>query len=227
MLLVIALGFGKSFYLRPLFSDKSLPAYLVVHGVVMTAWYLLFLVQVSLVSVGRTDLHRKVGIAGALLAVAVVASGLYVDFNIIPRRRSLGLDLSTPEALSASAQFALASMMSLVVFGGLVALAVTLRRRVAVHRRLMFWAFVWTLGPAFTNTRPLGQVLDPLVAPYLPFVPADFIWLALLLAYDWKAERRFHPATYLGFAALVSLFIVSDFWLSHSQVLQNWLIESV
>ena len=223
MLVVIALGFGKSFYLRPAFSDTSLPTYLVVHGVLMSAWYLLFLTQVCLVNVGRRDLHRPLGVAGAVLAGAAAAAAIFVDLNIISHRRALGVDLSTPEALADAARFALASMSTVVVFALVVAVAVAMRRNVAIHKRLMFWAFVWSLGPAFTNTRPLGQVLDSWVAPYLPFFPADFIWLALLMAYDWKTERRIHPATYLGFASLAILFFVGEFWVANLEVLQRWI----
>ncbi len=38
MLVVIALGFGKSFFLRPAFNEKPLPLYLLLHGVTMTVW---------------------------------------------------------------------------------------------------------------------------------------------------------------------------------------------
>ncbi len=224
MLIVIALGFGKSFYLRPLFNDRPLPMYLVVHGVVMSAWYLLFLAQASLVHMGRTDLHRKLGIAGVLLAAAVVGAGLYVDLNIIPHKASLGVDMSDPATLSAYARFSLASMSTVAIFALIVVMAVALRRRSAVHKRLMYWAFVWSLGPAFTNTRPLGQVLDSLVVPYLPFFPADFIWLGLLCAYDWKTERRIHPATYLGFLFLAILFVTGELFIARLEPLQDWII---
>jgi hypothetical protein len=44
-----------------------------VHGVVFAAWFLLLLVQPSLVTAGRVDLHRRLGLLGAALAVAVAA----------------------------------------------------------------------------------------------------------------------------------------------------------
>ena len=61
MLVVVALGFGRSFYLRPIFTDRPLPAYLILHGAVMTAWYLLFLAQALRVQRHRVDLLRKLG----------------------------------------------------------------------------------------------------------------------------------------------------------------------
>lgn len=222
MLVVIAVGFGKSFYLRPVSGGAPLPTYLVVHGITMTAWYLLFLVQAAFVVAGRVDLHRRLGIAGAVLAMAVVVTGVQVHLNFIPRLQAAGVVFG-PEDMARSIGFALAGIASLLPFVVLIALAVWLRKRAAVHKRLMFWAMVWTLGPAFTNNRPLGQLLDPLVAPYLPFFPADLVWLVALLAYDWTTTRRIHPATWLGFLALAVYFLVVMEWVAGNEMLHAWM----
>lgn len=222
MLVAIALGFGRSFYLRPVFIDRPLPTYLVVHGAVMTGWYLLFLAQALLASNGRIDLHRRLGIAGVLLAAAVTATGVLVHLRVVPRMQALG-EIGSAGDLSFALGFALAGLASLVPFVVLVALALAWRRRPAAHKRLMFWALVWTLGPAFTNSRPLGQFLDPLVAPHLPFFPADLLWLAALLAYDWTTLRRIHPVTWLGFLSLAAYFFVVMERVARNEVLQGWL----
>ena len=65
MTLIVFLGFLPSFYLRPYFRDNGLPLHLIVHGVVMTAWQLLFLTQTILVARRRTDLHRRLGVVSA------------------------------------------------------------------------------------------------------------------------------------------------------------------
>lgn len=220
MLFVVALGFGKSFFLRPAFTDKPLPVYLIVHGITMTAWFLLFLIQATLVSARRTDLHRKLGVFGLGLAAGVVVTAIVVNLNLVPRALASGL-VSRPEDAAA---FALGSLSSLIPFVILVALAVAQRRKPQVHKRLMFWAFVWMLGPAFTSTRPLGQVLDPLVAPYLPFFPSDLVWLVALVAYDWVTLRRIHPATYVPFILLFLYFFFATPWISASDTLQRWLL---
>ena len=67
---VVVLGFAPSFYLKPLdlFSyprpNPPLVPNLMVHGLVFTAWVAVFVAQVSLVSAGRRDLHRKLGATG-------------------------------------------------------------------------------------------------------------------------------------------------------------------
>lgn len=223
MLVVVALGFSKSFYLRPLFSSKPLPSHLIAHGIAMTAWFLLFMVQATLVSAKRIDIHRSLGIVGVVLAAGVVITGVQVNLNLIPSALARGL-ISQPEE---GVEFALSSLSGLLPFVILVFLAILLRRRVDTHKRLMFWGCVVLLGPAFANTRPLGQVLDSLVAPHLPFFPSDFIWFFVLVAYDWKTQGRVHPATYITFALLTVFFIFATPWIAGNETLQDWLLAHV
>lgn len=222
MLVVIALGFGRSFYLRPVYISEPLPTYLIVHGTVLTAWYLLFLVQSVLVNTRRVRLHRGLGVAGIVIAAGVAVTGVMVHLHLIPRLRARG-ELTDPEALARAVDFALAGVASLFPFVVLVVLALLLRRNGAVHKRLMFWAMVWTIGPAFSEVRPLGQMLDPLVAPWLPYFPSDLLWLAAILGYDWKTLRRIHPATWLTFVALAFFYLVATDWIVGNHTLQNWL----
>jgi hypothetical protein len=203
-----------------------LPGYLVAHGVVMTGWYLLFLLQAVLVWRGRSDLHRKLGLAGLALAALVVITGFIVNLNRIPRAQSLG-SISGPEDLALGVSLSLDSMSSMVALAVLVGLAVLLRHRPQVHKRLMFWSMVWTLGPAFTGARPLGAFLDPLVAPWLPFFPADLLWLAALCVFDWRTLRRIHPATWIGFVGLALYFVFVNSWVAGNPALRAWLMAWV
>lgn len=222
MLAVIALGFGRSFYLHPVYKQSSLPTYLVVHGIVMTLWYLLFLVQAVLAQRGSLRWHRGFGMAGVVLAMGVVATGASAHLGVVPRMQALGR-IQDAEGFAMGVAFALEGLASLLPFIVLVALAIWLRRDSASHKRLMFWAMVWTLGPALSNSRPLGQFLDPLVAPHLPFFPFDLLWLAALLAYDWRTLRRIHPASWLGFGLLAFYFLVATPWILEIDALHAWL----
>lgn len=220
MLIVVGMGFGRSFFLRPAYIDRPLPAYLIVHGATMTAWFLLFLIQTTLVSARRIDLHRKLGVAGLALAIGVVVTAVIVNLNLGPRALNSGIISRYEDA----AGFALDSLSSLIPFVVLISLALILRGNSNWHKRLMFWAFAWMLGPAFAGSRPLGQFLAPLVAPVLPFFPSDFIWLFALMFYDWRTLRRVHPATYLPFILLFVYFMFATPLISGSEVLQSWLL---
>ena len=82
MSVIVFLGFGPSFYLngylaaafgqRPL---RALPPIIVVHGLVLTAWMIVLMVQTGLVAKGQVRWHRRLGVAGAVLAALVFALG--------------------------------------------------------------------------------------------------------------------------------------------------------
>ena len=78
---IVAGGFVRTFYLRPAFqsaltNDEPLPFYLNVHGVLLTAWFSLLIVQSFLVAAKRTRWHRTLGVYGAVVALGVLGASL-------------------------------------------------------------------------------------------------------------------------------------------------------
>ena len=73
--LLVLVGFAQTYYLKVLFRTPPLRALLHVHGIVMTAWIVLFAVQVRLVAAHRTDLHRRLGVVGAVVSGMVIGEG--------------------------------------------------------------------------------------------------------------------------------------------------------
>ena len=63
VLVVVVVGFARSFFLRPLFPDWPSPSESIfyVHGAVFSLWLILLIAQVSLVASDRRDVHRRVG----------------------------------------------------------------------------------------------------------------------------------------------------------------------
>src|SRR5512137_1440484 len=78
MLIAAYVGFARSFFLRPLFPEWPSPSEPIfyVHGVFFSAWCVLLVVQATLVGAGRTDLHRKLGVMGVIIAVGMVILGV-------------------------------------------------------------------------------------------------------------------------------------------------------
>ena len=216
LLLIVFLGFAPTFYLRGVIRDRAalpLPRYLYVHGAVMTAWHLLFLVQTMLVVSNRTSVHRRLGIIGGVLAIGVVGLGVYVTLNMVSRLTALGLTPSQLEQMHIEF-IVIGNLFQLVAFGGLATAAIMLRARPQAHRRLMFWAFVLTLGQALTSNRMLGEFLQSRLPPWLPalfLVPV--ISLIALATHDWSTSRRVHPATLFGavifFLVLIATAVVA------------------
>lgn len=72
LLLFVLAGFAGTFYLRPLGELPPLSGALLVHGAVLTVWFVLLFVQALLVRAKNVRLHQRLGIAGAVVAVGVV-----------------------------------------------------------------------------------------------------------------------------------------------------------
>ena len=53
----VLVGFAPTFYLRP--AGDALPLHLVIHGVLLTAWFVWFVVELDASSAGNTRLHRQ------------------------------------------------------------------------------------------------------------------------------------------------------------------------
>ena len=60
------------------------------HAALFTAWVVLFIVQTALISSRRVAVHRRLGIAGALLAAAMVAAGVLMAIAAGARQLSGG-----------------------------------------------------------------------------------------------------------------------------------------
>lgn len=140
MLAIVLTGFSSTFYLKGIVVSRApalpLEGYLILHGCVMTAWYLLFSVQTLFVAIGHTAHHPRLGVVGVVLAAAVVLTGGYVSLAFPAHLAELGVP--NAEVFEQGLGTALANMVMLGWFSGFVAAAVLLRRRRAWHGRLMF-----------------------------------------------------------------------------------------
>jgi hypothetical protein len=192
--LVAFTGFARTYYLKGVFGTPSLSDLLHVHAAVMSLWVVLFVVQVSLVAANRRDIHRKLGVFGALLAVAVLVVG--VATAIESARNGLA-PAGTPPLV-----FMVIPLGAVVVFAVLVAAALILRKRSDYHKRLMLLASLSIVTPAIARF---------LVANFGITAPPVFLGLTVVvvvafIAWDTAKNRRLHPAFGWGLAFfLVSL----------------------
>jgi uncharacterized membrane protein (DUF485 family) len=194
--LVVFAGFARTYYLKGLFDTPVLPGLVHVHGIVMTVWVLLFVVQVRLVAVRRTNLHRRLGVAGGVLAVVV--AGLGVATAIAGARRATLPD-AAPSGVPPLA-FMIVPLTDMVLFTVLVGAALYLRRRPAAHKRLMLLSAI-NFMPAGIARIPLGFIEAG--GPLAFFGLADLCMLACI-AYDTAKHRRLHPAFAWGALLIVA-----------------------
>jgi hypothetical protein len=184
----VAAGFAPTYYLRPLFATPALTLPVHVHGAMFTAWVLLFVIQTSLVAAKRTDVHRRLGVVGAVLAIAMVATGTALAVESARMARP-GLGALA----GASPLFVLViPLASVVVFTILVGLGLYYRRRPDAHKRLMLLATIALLPPALGRMRVLNEVWPQ------GFFAVTGIFIAAVVAYDYWTRRRVHPASLWG-----------------------------
>ena len=189
---VVFAGFAPTYYLNSFFGAADLTTLKHVHGVVMTAWFVLFFVQARLAATGRIAIHRRLGVAGVVLAALVVATGTTVAIAAAKAG-------SAPVAGISPLVFMVLPLGEMVAFALLFAAAVALRRRSDYHKRLMLLASLAILAPAFGRfpTDALG-----LSGPPVFFALTDLVVLACI-AYDTAKNRRLHPAFVTGFIFIV------------------------
>jgi hypothetical protein len=175
-------GFARTYYLRPRFQTGPLPLYLHLHGLVFTTWIGLFAVQIGLVAVRRTDLHRRLGLAGAVLAVLMVPVALTAA--IVSGRREV-----VAGRVEESLTFFAVPVFSILVFLTLIATALYYRRRPETHKRLMLLATVSIVDAAVARW-PIALVATTAWAYY---VVTD-VFIVAAIRYDVASRRRVFAA---------------------------------
>ncbi len=166
-----------------------------LHGALFVGWIVLLVVQTGLVTSGNVALHRKLGVAGALLAPLMVMVAILTLISSVQRHSVPDLP---PAVLLAG------DLLQLLFFCIFVAWGVRSRRVAAQHKRLMLFATICVLAPAlsrwpFDFIQPVGVFF----AVYCAF-PLS------VLAYDLLSVRRIDRVTVWG-CALFAVMLAGMF----------------
>lgn len=203
LLLVIFVGFARSFYLRPFFHLAPLIPLLQIHGLLMTAWMALFGIQTVLIAKGRTDLHRLLGVAGIFVAALLTILGLATLFYSIVQHHHI-----KPYSAAFFQSFVAFDGVSLLLFAGFAMAAIVFRKRPANHRRLMLLATINLVPPAlgravalFTHAHVEELVFGIMIATLLTVLALDrakshgfhrvFLFGCPIMAFDYAATLYF------------------------------------
>ena len=186
VLITVFLGFSRSYFLKAYYGTPELSLHVHIHGLVFTSWVLLFLAQTTLVATDRTDLHRKLGVGGAVLAALLLVMG---TTTAILRVKGGG---SSPIPGVPPLSFLAVPLFDMVVFAMLIGAGLVLRNRPDTHKRLM------TLGTIALTSAPIARL--PFVRPLGPpgFFGLTDLFIVAMLVYDLATRRKVHPATIWG-----------------------------
>ncbi|MFL5475139.1 MAG: hypothetical protein ACJ8A6_05525, partial [Gemmatimonadales bacterium] len=169
--ITVFVGFSRSYFLKGWYGTPELSRLLHLHGLVFTTWVLFFVAQTALVASGRTYLHRRMGVAGAVLALLVLVVGTTVAIMRVKSGRP------SPIPGVPALSFLAIPLFDMVVFAILVGTALYFRRRLETHKRLMTLAMISLLAA------PIARIHFPLLPPGPPtfFGLPDLFIVALLI----------------------------------------------
>jgi hypothetical protein len=186
-------GFAPSYYLAGSYAPRApaLAPVVHLHGALCTGWILFLILQTGLIAAGRRDVHRTAGFAGAALAIAVVATGLFVATHSVRRVHNAVTDgtLADPYV------FLIFPVTAVLIFALFVTLGVLNRRRPDYHKRLMILATASMIIPALA--RIVTHTTTALPGAFGALVLVN-LFIAALAVHDLRTRGRLHPATLWG-----------------------------
>ena len=177
-----------------------------VHGIVFSAWLLLFLAQSLLVATRHVAWHRILGPASLLLLALMIPLGFTATTAMVRRgfdlsgdqhvdpRPVVGVSLDAPTA-------SVFNFASLLTFGVLAVAAISYRHRPEVHKRLMLFANISLMGAPITHL--MGHFPQLGLSPASVQVPYGLL-LLLVVGRDYLVAKRIRPLTA---AVAIAMFI--------------------
>ena len=186
----VFLGFARTYFLAGVFG-APLPNWLIhVHGAAFSSWIILLVAQTSLVSAGRTDIHRRLGILGFALASLMVILGTVAGTDALRRGfHPPGVDAKT---------FYIVPITDMLFFGTLIFFAFRNRFNPLAHKRLILIGTAALLIAAVSRW-PFAAVNNKLLVATL--ISDSFV--LLVAAYDLFSTGKLHRATLWAGAFLI------------------------
>ena len=174
----------------------------VVHGLAMFSWVILFLVQSILILNGNPRLHMRIGVGGAVLAGVMVPLGSLAAILSAHNNPELYQFFGGP-------RFFLAIMLGeMLCFGVLVGVAVVYRRRPEIHRPMMLLASLMIISGSLGRCPYIGEYA---ARPPLYVLGPALVLGALFLVLQFgmtRALNRWYAFGYLSMLMVSVGFIV-------------------
>jgi len=191
---LVVVGFARTFYLRYWIDTPPLTQLLYVHGVLFTSWLALHFTQARLIAAHRVDLHKRLGIFGAVLGYTMFCVGVATAVQ----SAALGRQPTDAPPLV----FMSLPIGTILAFALLLTAALVMRRRADWHKRLMLLATIALIIPAAAR---LGFFFNGRPNPVIGIVETIAL-VAWCCVEDWRRTGRVHAAYKIaGTLLIVSL----------------------
>ena len=183
------LGFARTFFFRAWYPEWARvhgapEAFFYIHGTVFATWLLLLIAQTSLVGAGRVDLHRRLGVLGAGLAVVIVLLGT-VGALMAASRPTGFIDVPVPPL-----QFLAIPFVDLALFVAFVSLALVKRAPPPEPQAPLCCSAAISLAEAGVARWPFAFMATPLPVPGIGMTELCLdLFLVPLLVWDLGFPR--------------------------------------
>lgn len=192
--IVAVAGFAPG-YLRYFAGAQDIHWFAHLHGALMGAWLCLYVAQATLAASGRVELHRALGLVGAVLGaviwISMCVASVRVRLALDPPVDSFLWDVFAREVVLAAS------------FPALFVSAILARRNPAVHKRLMTFATAILLQAAIDRL-PMLRALAVYSPGFRLLYPLClYALIAPLVVFDVATDRRVHRATLAGIGLML------------------------
>ena len=190
LLSLSVLGFSDNLITDVGQKSNSDPKF-IVHGLFCFAWFIILVIQSAHILKANYKAHIKLGVAGMVAATGVLVTTVYI-FVVIHK----GWD--------AMSYIAKCNRIFMPTFALMVWLGYLNRKTPDTHKRLMYVATLYMLGPILDRAMN-HSFLDSMI-PMSSTITWDatlfgiwsFFFISLFL-YDWTSLKKIHKISMLGF----------------------------
>lgn len=207
LLLVLAFVGFKLFYLEgKAYPGHPLPpptrALLITHGLLMSAWILLAVIQPWLIVGKKRKLHMMLGRIGAVLAAVILVAGIKTGID--------ATRITPPDLVRftlAPKAFLIVPLSAIILFAVFVLIGVLNRSRPEIHKPMMLLASLSAVSAALGRITVFniwldGTVLEQWLTAFVTTVLLGlFFWVVKCLV-----ERRVDRWMGIGVGAMAVLF---------------------
>jgi hypothetical protein len=186
----------------------------IAHGLAMSAWLVLFMVQPSLIAVRRPRVHMTLGRVGVLVALAILGLGLMIA---IESTRAL-----PPDAVLwglGPRPFMAIPFFVVLAFAGFVGVGIWKRKRPAVHKAMMLLGTLAASSAGISRIDELsnlylGTMAERLLGPFVMTSALAVILLAIRCALIRSIDRWLAIGTpvLIGVFALIMVVARTAAW---------------
>ena len=210
LILLVFLGFAPSFYLRGYVNvprpNPTLPPAVLLHGLLFTLYMLAFVAQTQLIAAGRRDIHKKLGAATMVMALAIIPLMYLVGVWQVAR--------ANQPPFTDPLNWTIVPLAGIPTYAFMVWTGWKRRREAQWHKRAMLCSALMLMDPAIGRLPlappTLGGFTFLFALSLATFIPL-FLW-------DRRTLGRIHPATMLGFGlaatatAVRLIFLATGTW---------------